>query len=90
MNNGSAILTDAIPRAFWTWFSELKRKYPYGTIELNRSEIVVCRVRTPVEDEHAIEKLGFGKIVYDSSGCFLERTFRPRYHSKEDVVKTMP
>jgi len=90
MNNGSAILSDAVPEAFWIWFGELKRRYPYVTIELNRNEIVVCRVRTPVEDERAIERLGFGKIVSDASGCFLERTFRPRYYKKEDVVKTMP
>lgn len=90
MNQGSAILTDAIPAAFWVWHQELMRKYPYVTIELNRKEVVVCRVRTPVEDERAVEGLGFGKIVSDASGCHLERTFRPRYFKQEDIVKTVP
>ena len=75
------------PAAFWTWFNELKSKYPYATIEVTDGKVVVCRVRTPIDSPEDAEKIRFGKIVVDGSGTFLERTFWPKYCVEEDVVR---
>ena len=84
---GSQINTYKIPAAFWVWYKELEEKYPYTTIEVGSQEVLVCRGRTPVKDEKAIEDLPFGKFIKDESGCFIERTFWPKYHAGEDIVK---
>jgi len=86
---GSAINTYKIPQAFWLWFEGLQKKYPYTTIEWSGQQITICRIRVPVEDERSIEDLPFGKITRDASGCYLERTFKPRYFPDEDAVRTV-
>jgi len=86
---GQTISTYKIPPAFWKWFDDLKEKYPYVTIELNRNEIVLCRARRVISSEQEIEGLAFGKVVRDASGTFLERTFRPKYFPQADEVRVV-
>jgi len=88
---GSVIYCVKIPKAFEIWFEELRRKYKCVTIEFNNGQIVLCRVRTPVEDVGyltSIKDVKFGKLVFDDAGIFLERTFWPLYYAGEDVVRS--
>jgi hypothetical protein len=83
---GIPISTESIPNAFWSWFEEMKVKYPYCTMEIKNGEIQVVRVRTPIEGIRVVEHLKYGKITSDSSGEFLERTFIPRYSRDRDEI----
>jgi len=81
---GVSISTGNIPPAFYKWYRELP--YEYKTIEIKNGEIQVVRVRTVVDSDKAVENLNFGKIISDSSGDFLERTFIPRYVAERDEI----
>lgn len=83
---GNPISTESIPNAFWSWFENLKERYPYCTMEIKNGEIQVVRVRTPIEGIRIVEHLKYGKITSDSSGEFLERTFIPRYSRERDEI----
>jgi len=88
--NGQIINTIAIPEAFWEWINGLKKKYPFVAIEYSLGQIMIVRVRCFVPDEKkAIEGQSFGKIMSDASGCFMERTFKPRYFPDDDEVKSV-
>ena len=86
---GQIIRCSAAPEAFWVWYEDLNKKYPFTTIEFNLGQIMVCRVKIPVKDAKAIEGVNFGKIIKDASGFFMERTFKPRYYPDEDIVKSV-
>ena len=83
---GMPISTDSMPKAFYTWFDDLKGKYEYRTIEVRNGEVQVVRVKTPIEGIKIVEHLEYGKITSDSSGEFLERTFMPRYSREKDEI----
>jgi len=87
---GSPINSYAIPEAFWVWYDELLKKWPYVTIEISRQEIVVCRCRKPIESERsAIKNVPYCKVIRDESGVCMERTFRPRYMADLDKVESV-
>ena len=83
---GIPISTDSMPRAFYKWFEDIKEKYEFRTMEVKNGEVQVVRVRTPIEGVKAVEHLNYGKIISDSSGEFLERTFIPRYSKERDEI----
>ena len=83
---GIAISTDSMPSAFYKWFEDIKEKYEYRTMEVKNGEVQVVRVRTPIEGIRVVEHLKYGKIISDSSGEFLERTFIPRYSRDRDEI----
>jgi hypothetical protein len=83
---GMAISTDSMPAVFYKWFDELGEKYEYRTLEIKNGEIQVVRVRTLIEGIRSVEHLKYGKIISDSSGEFLERTFIPRYSREKDEI----
>ena len=83
---GIPISTDNMPNAFYKWFKDIKDKYEYRTMEVKNGEVQVVRVRTPIEGLKAVEQLKYGKIISDSSGEFLERTFMPRYSRERDEI----
>jgi len=83
---GIAISTDSMPSAFYKWFEDIKEKYEYRIMEVKNGEVQVVRVRTPIEGIRVVEHLKYGKIISDSSGEFLERTFIPRYSRDRDEI----
>jgi len=83
---GSSISTDSVPPVFYKWFEGLKDTYQYRTMEIKNGEIQVVRVRTPIESLKNVENLKYGKIISDSSGEFLERTYIPRYSREKDCI----
>jgi hypothetical protein len=83
---GVPISTDSVPNAFYKWFEDVKDKYEFRTMEVKNGEIQVVRVRTPIEGIRVVEHLKYGKIISDSSGEFLERTFIPRYSRDRDEI----
>lgn len=83
---GVPIPTESIPSAFYKWFDDIKAKYEYRTIEIKNGEIQVVRVRTPISSVKSAEHLMYGKIISDSAGEFLERTFVPRYSRDRDEI----
>lgn len=83
---GLPISTDSMPAVFYRWFEDIKEKYEYRTMEVKNGEIQVVRVRTPIEGIRVVEHLKYGKIISDSSGEFLERTFIPRYSRDRDEI----
>ena len=83
---GIPVSTDNVPSAFYKWFEDIKGKYEYRTMEVKNGEVQVVRVRTPIEGIRAVEQLKYGKIISDSSGEFLERTFIPRYSKDRDEI----
>ena len=86
INIGVSVPTDNIQPAFYEWFKSICEKYPYRTIEIRNGEIQVIRVRTPIDDIRSIKDLKYGKVISDSSGEFLERTFIPRYSRDRDEI----
>jgi len=83
---GIPISTDSVPSAFYKWFEDIKEKYEFRTMEVKNGEIQVVRVRTPIEGIKVVEHVKYGKIVSDSSGESLERTFIPRYSRERDEI----
>ena len=83
---GIPISTDSMPSAFYKWFRDMEEKYEYRTMEVKNGEVQVVRVRTPIEGIKVVEQLKYGKIISDSSGVFLERTFMPRYSKDLDEI----
>jgi hypothetical protein len=83
---GVPISTDNIPSAFYEWFDKIKGEYPYRTMEVKGGEIQVVRVRIPIENIKGVAHLKYGKVISDSSGEFMERTFIPRYSRERDEV----
>ena len=88
LHMGESIATDSIPPAFFNWLdTKIRKEYPYVTIEVINGEIQVVRVKAPIDSVAGVKNLRYGKIVADSSGVFLEKTFRPRYsREKDDIV----
>lgn len=78
-----------IPEAFWEWFEQIKKETGYATIEWAGQAINIVRTRTLINDKREIEKIAFGKLVCDSRGNFLERTYKPTYDPDTDTIKVI-
>ena len=88
--NGQIISTSAEPEAFWVYISDLRKKYPVVSIEYSLGQIMIVRVKSFITDEKsAIKGQSFGKITIDNTGCYMERTFKPRYFPDDDEVRSV-
>jgi len=86
---GYPIKRSNIPEAFWAWYDELEKEYPFVQLEVNNDEISVCRVRILVDSMKEIKNIPFGKIVKDAKGCYLEKTFIPRYFPQDKLIRCL-
>jgi len=85
-NKAIPVYTSNIPEAYWKWYNKLKEDNPYITMEIVRGKVSVVRTRTVVDDETSIKGVEYAKLIRDSNGCFLERTYIPQYHPQENIV----
>lgn len=82
----TSLKVNKLPKAFHVWWDELCKKYPFTTIEIKNGEVAVCRAMVPIKDLSNIKELEYGKIIRDSVGLCIERTFIPKYIPEEDRV----
>ena len=82
------IFTNDIPEAFWKWYKALANTVSYITMEITGYEISVVRTRQVAMDEDIIKNKAFGKFIKDSSGCYFERTYKPKFYLDTNTVKS--
>lgn len=88
--NKHPIYTNNIPRAFSEWLKRKGDEADYISIEVNNGEVVVVRVKYLIVDGvDPLQGLKYGKIVSDSSGVYLEETFRPQYNPTTDKIENL-